>query len=164
VPKFARAAVPTWNGAIRAGSVPFASSRSAAAKEKPQTNPRFCRCGGRLRYRDSRRHRLPGVSQGHRWVCESCGAIKTRWEAATPEERAREREQSRAGPAPATDAASGRSSRRRRAGRAPTAAASFQFAQWISTTSTAPRSSRSPTLCSALSAADRASVERDREV
>ena len=48
-----------------------------------------------MRYRDARSYSLPGVSQGHRWVCESCGAVKTRWEAATPEERAREREQSR---------------------------------------------------------------------
>lgn len=38
---------------------------------------------------------MPGLRQGHRWVCESCSAIKTRWEAATPEERERERGQSR---------------------------------------------------------------------
>lgn len=60
-----------------------------------KTNPRFCGCGGRLRHRDARRYALPGVGQGHRWVCESCGAVKTRWEAATPEERTRERAQSR---------------------------------------------------------------------
>ena len=46
-------------------------------------------------YRDARRHSMPGLRQGHRWVCESCSAIKTRWEAATPEERERERGQSR---------------------------------------------------------------------
>jgi hypothetical protein len=32
---------------------------------------------------------------GQRWVCELCGAMKTRWEAATPEERERERAQTR---------------------------------------------------------------------
>lgn len=58
-------------------------------------SPRFCECGGRLRYRDARRYSIPGVRAGHRWVCISCGAIKTRWEAATPEERERERVQSR---------------------------------------------------------------------
>jgi hypothetical protein len=59
------------------------------------STPRFCECGGRLRYRDARKYALPGVSQGHRWVCEKCGAVKTRWEAATAEERAIERAQSR---------------------------------------------------------------------
>lgn len=38
---------------------------------------------------------MPGVRQGHRWACESCGAVKTRWQAATADERERERVQSR---------------------------------------------------------------------
>ena len=58
--------------------------------------PRFCDCGGRLRYRDARKYSIPGVPVGaHRWVCESCGAVRTRWQAASPEERERERAQSR---------------------------------------------------------------------
>lgn len=56
---------------------------------------RFCECGGRLRYRDARRYSIPGGRGGHRWVCISCGAIKTRWEVATATERERERIQSR---------------------------------------------------------------------
>ena len=48
-----------------------------------------------MRYRDARRHPIPSVVTGHRWVCERCGAAKTRWEAATTEERERERAQSR---------------------------------------------------------------------
>lgn len=56
---------------------------------------RFCKCGGRLRYRDARRYGIPGIREGHRWVCEQCGAILNRWQAATPEERERERAQSR---------------------------------------------------------------------
>jgi hypothetical protein len=66
-----------------------------AAKDFRLMRARFCECGGRLRYRDARRHSIPGVRGGHRWVCMSCGAIKTRWEAATPAERGRERIQSR---------------------------------------------------------------------
>ncbi len=54
-------------------------------------SPRFCACGGRLRYRDARRYDLPGS----RWVCEECGAARTRWQAATPQEKERERDQTR---------------------------------------------------------------------
>jgi len=80
---------------MRAGSAPRACSSSAAARECHPTSARFCECGGRLRYKDARWHSIPGVSGGHRWVCESCRAVKTRWEAATPEERERERAQTR---------------------------------------------------------------------
>ena len=53
--------------------------------------PRFCDCGGRLRYRDARKYSIPGVPVGAcRWVCESCGAVRTRWQAASPEEKERE--------------------------------------------------------------------------
>src|SRR5215207_9552081 len=58
--------------------------------------PRFCDCGGRLRYRDARKYSIPGVPVGaHRWVCEGCGAVRTRWQASSREENERERAQSR---------------------------------------------------------------------
>lgn len=78
-----------------ARSAPPASSSLGAARQSTLTRPRLCECGGRLRYRDARRYPIPGVTEGHRWVCESCGAAKTRWQAATAEERKRERAQSR---------------------------------------------------------------------
>src|SRR5436190_5107500 len=56
---------------------------------------RWCACRGRLRYRDARRYGISGIQQGHRWICEVCGAVLTRWQAATPEERERERAQTR---------------------------------------------------------------------
>lgn len=70
-------------------------SSSGAARECRLTRARFCECGGRLRYRDARQYPMLGVRRGHRWVCSSCGALKTRWEAASPDERERERAQSR---------------------------------------------------------------------
>jgi len=139
----ARAAVRRWNGGIRAGSAPLACSSSDAVRERSPTTARFCECGGRLRYRDARRHSMPGLRQGHRWVCESCSAIKTRWEAATPEERERERAQSRR--------ASAKYRGRIRAiiaeaknQPARTVAAAFRRVPWTSTMSVARRSSRSP--------------------
>lgn len=80
----------------KAGSAFDASSSLDAAKGYPLTKARFCECGGRLRYRDARKYSIAGVPDGaHRWICEDCAAVKTRWEAATPEERQRERAQSR---------------------------------------------------------------------
>lgn len=92
--KRAPAVAPPWRGGIRASNARCACSSSAAVKESRLTSIRLCDCGGQLRYKDARRHRLPGVT-GHRWVCETCGAAKTRWGAATPAERHRERLQSR---------------------------------------------------------------------
>lgn len=65
---------------------------------KPSRNAkaRLCDCGGRFRHRDARKHSIPGVPEGaHRWVCEKCGALKTRWQVLTPAEKERERAQSR---------------------------------------------------------------------
>ncbi len=90
-----RAAVLRWNGVTRPFSVLAVSSSSDAARGSTLMNPRFCECGGRLRYRDARQYKMDGLSRGHRWVCQSCGALKTRWQAATPEERERERAQTR---------------------------------------------------------------------
>ena len=95
IQRCARVVTPRWNGGTQACSVRVANSSSDAARERTLTKSRFCDCGGRLRYRDARRYPLPGIQQGHRWACESCGAVKTRWQAATAEERERERAQSR---------------------------------------------------------------------
>ncbi len=94
IQRFARVATPKSNGGTQACSVRAASSNPDAAKERTLTKSRFCECGGRLRYRDARRYPIAGSQQEHRWVCESCGAAKTRWQAATVEERERKRAQS----------------------------------------------------------------------
>jgi hypothetical protein len=91
----ARAAGREWNGAIKVGNAPCVCSSSGAARECRLTKARFCECGGRLRYRDARRYSMPGIRGGHRWVCLSCGTVKTRWAVASPVERERERDQSR---------------------------------------------------------------------